>query len=238
VSEQFYELYHGDCLEMLSDIEDNSIDTVITDPPYGIDYTSHGGPRATDPNIAERTRIKGDSSLEEEWFQQIYRVLKNGSAAYIFCCWTQFSTLEDILKRIGFKVKTPLIWDKGNCGMGDLAGDYGCQTEIVFFVTKGRHILNGRRDRNLLSYQRPADAYRKHPMEKPVDLLRFLVEKSTESKQTVLDPFMGSGSTGIAVIQAGCSFIGIEINENYFKIAQERIEKAWLETEPEHDRAE
>jgi len=220
------QLYHGDCLDILPTLEDGSVDVVITDPPYGISYSSQGGPRVKDPNIVKRTQICGDIEFNPEWIVQTQRPLRLGSAIYVFCCWDSYTETVSAIVAAGLKNKTTLVWDKGNCGMGDLSGDYGNQTELVVFAHKGRHILNGNRDRNILSFQRPADVNRLHPTQKPIALIAWLIEKSTSMEAVVLDPFMGSGTTGVACVNTGRSFIGIEINKEYFDLAKNRIELA------------
>jgi len=218
-------LYWGDCLEIMPTLGERSIDLIVTDPPYGTSYSSQGGPRVSKnrkSTISNETQIMGDDFVNPKWFSYFYKVLNDGSAFYGFCNFKSYSDFESKIKNI-FRMKTPLVWDKGNCGMGDLKGDYGNQIELIIYAVKGRHILNGNRDRNLLSFQRPADAYRLHPMEKPVDLLSYLISKSSKEDDIILDPFMGSGSTGEAAIKLGRRFIGIEKDLKYFKVAYERL---------------
>lgn len=213
----------GDCKEILAGLDDNSIDLIVTDPPYGIDYVSAGGPRATDPNIKQRTQIVGDTFVDPQWFTSMYRVLKPNSAIYVFCCFRTYAIFEKAIKEAGFDLKTTLVWDKGNCGMGDLKGDYGNQTELIIYATKGRHILNGGRDRNILHYQRPADAYRLHPMQKPVDLIEYLISKSSQESDLVLDPFAGVCTVGKAAKALGRNYLMIEINEKWCGIGKQGI---------------
>jgi site-specific DNA-methyltransferase (adenine-specific) len=222
----------GDCLEVMKDIPDNSIDLIVTDPPYGIEYSSNGGPRVSKERkqkIAKETMLNGDTFIEINWFIEMYRVLKSGGALYCFCSWNSFSEFENKIMSSKFKIKTPLIWDKGNCGMGDLKGDYGNQTEIIIFAHKDRHILNGGRDRNILSFQRPADAYRLHPTQKPEQLIQYLIEKSSNENEIILDPFLGSGTTTLSCQKTKRNFVGIEISEKYWKIANDRLigRKLW-----------
>jgi len=220
-------IIHGDCLEVMKSVPDNSVDLIVTDPPYGINYSSNGGPRVSKERknkIAQETRLLGDMNINPEWFIQMYRVLRTESALYCFCGWETFSEMKDHIKKAGFIIKTPLVWDKGNCGMGDLKGDYGNQTEIIIFATKGRHILHLGRHRNIFKVQRPADAYRLHPTQKPEELLHHLILKSSEVGQIVLDPFVGSGSTLMASKSLDRKFIGIEKDEKYYKIAEHRLE--------------
>lgn len=218
-----YTIIQGDCLEVMPQLPVDKIPLVITDPPYGIEYVSAGGPRATDPNIKERTRIIGDAAVDPRWFLDIYRLLKPNGAMYVFGCFKSYSAFEVAIKQAGFALKTTLVWDKGNCGMGDLEGDYGNQTELVMFGVKGRHLLNGRRDRNILSYQRPSDAHRLHPTQKPVDLIEYLIRKSSNKGDLIVDPFAGSGSTLVAAKATHRHFFGCDINPDYVRMAEERL---------------
>ena len=223
----------GDCLDVMADMPDGCVDLIATDPPYGISYSSCGGPRVSKERkgkIKEETKIIGDDFINLDWFSEIYRVLRWQAALYCFCSFNSYPKFRNVLKQKGFELKTPLVWDKGNCGMGDLRGDYGNQVEIIIYATKGRHILYGGRDRNIIRIQRPADAYRLHPTQKPVELLSFLLTKSSQQGELIFDPFIGSGTTAVAALKLGRHFYGCDISPEYVELANERIEKAKLET--------
>ncbi|MDB4426011.1 DNA methyltransferase, partial [bacterium] len=96
--------------------------------------------------------------------------------------------------------------------------------EMIIFLQKGRRFINGKRDPNILKFSRTGNKL--HPTQKPVDLLQYLLEKFSDHNQNVFDPFMGSGSTGVACVNTGRNFIGIELDENYFNIASERIKQS------------
>ncbi len=108
--------------------------------------------------------------------------------------------------------------------MGDLKGDFAPKFEMIIFIHKGRRLINGSRDSNILKFNRTGNKL--HPTQKPVDLLEYLISKFSDNEQLILDPFMGSGSTGVAAKNLNRNFIGIELDEGYFNIAKERIEKA------------
>jgi len=224
-------IVEGDCLDVMAEMSYDMIPLVITDPPYGIDYVSAGGPRATDPNIKQRTRITGDSMIDPQWFAAIYPLLKSSGAMYVFTCFKSYSEFEAAIKQAGFVMKTTLVWDKGNCGMGDLKGDYGNQTELVMFGTKGRHLLNGRRDRNILPYQRPSDAHRLHPTQKPVSLIKYLIRKSSYKGDLIVDPFAGSGSTFVAAKELGRHYFGCDIDSECVAMTEKRLSTVQLAME-------
>jgi site-specific DNA-methyltransferase (adenine-specific) len=131
---------------------------------------------------------------------------------------------NDAVRAAGLELKTPIFWDKLNHTSGDLEGDFGAQVEIFIFAHKGRHKLRGRRLANL--WRIPRDPAGEHPTPKPVALMERMVACSTDDGGLVLDPFMGSGSTGVACANLGRRFIGIEIDPAYFDIAARRIEDA------------
>ena len=121
-----------------------------------------------------------------------------------------------------FDFKNILIWIKNNHTAGDLTGAYGKKTEFIIYASKGRHKLNGNRDVDTLYYDRIVGNKQVHQNQKPIDLLEFLISKSSNFGETVLDCFMGSGSTGVACLQTNRNFIGIELDEKYYNIAKKR----------------
>jgi site-specific DNA-methyltransferase (adenine-specific) len=127
---------------------------------------------------------------------------------------------NEALLAAGATVKTPIVWDKGNHTAGDLVGDYGCQVELILFAHKGRHVLREGRPANL--WRVPRDPAGGHPTPKPVSLMARCIIHSTDRGDIVLDPFMGSGSTGVAAVENARHFIGIEIEPKYYDIARRR----------------
>ena len=106
--------------------------------------------------------------------------------------------------------------------MGDLKGDFAPKTEFILFMQKGRCLIRGKRDCNVLQYARTGNEL--HPTQKPVDMLEFLISKFSDESMVICDPFMGSGSTGVAAKNTNRKFIGIELDQNYFEIAKKRIQ--------------
>ena len=147
---------------------------------------------------------------------------------YCFTRWDMIDKWRSAIEQAGFRVKQRLVWDKRHWKMGDLRY-YGSQTEDVLFCVKGTPIMQyPKRTGNLFSSSSaylPEGQY-DHPTQKPEIILRRFVEDSTRPGATVLDPFMGSGTTGVACVQTGRNFIGIEIDPGYAEIARARIEKA------------
>ncbi len=215
LKEENITLMLGDCLERMKEIPDGSVDMILTDPPYGMDFQSNH--RKT-----KYAKIKGDSNLDwlGDWCSELYRVAADNTAHYIFCSFHHVDKFKQALEK-QFKIKNVLIWEKNNTSMGDLKGDFAPKYEMIIFVHKGRRFINGKRDANILKFSKTKNEL--HPTQKPVDLLQYLTEKFSDEGQTILDPFMGSGSTGIAAKNLNRKFMGIEMDEGYFEIAKKRI---------------
>ncbi len=186
----------GDCFELLNDLPDASVDLVLTDPPYGIDYQSNR-------RVAREKLPKFQNDIDlgwiDGWVEQIHRVLKNDRHFYCFTRFDMYPTFYTSISRL-FKVKNCLIWAKNNHGSGDLNGSFAPQHEMIVFAAKGSRHLNGPREGDLLVCENVPSAHRFHSTQKPVKLLRQLIEKSSDPFDVVLDPFAGTGSTGFACI--------------------------------------
>ena len=155
----------------------------------------------------------------------VYRLLKEDSAFYCFCNANHIDFFKQEIEEY-FKVKNILIWIKNNHTAGDLKGAYGKKTEFIIYAVKGRHLLNGKRDVDTLYYNRVVGNMQLHQNQKPVDLIEFLISKSSQPNDVVLDPFMGSGTTGVACKKINRKFIGIELDDDYYKIAKQRINES------------
>ncbi len=211
------DLYNGDCLEVMDKLISRGIkvDAIITDPPYGMDFQS--GYRKEKHN-----KIKNDNNLEwlEDFVHKSYLLAKDNSAHYIFCSFHHIDLFKQAFEK-HFKIKNILVWEKNNTSMGDLKADFAPKAEFILFIQKGRRFINGSRDSNIFKFARTGNKI--HPTQKPVDLMEYLIEKFTDENEVVLDPFMGSGTTGVACKNLNRNFIGIELDEKYFEIAKERI---------------
>lgn len=216
-------LINGDCFLLNKDIPDESIDLIVTDPPYGMSFQS--GFRKV-----KHGKIENDDDLLwlNDWFKSQYRILKNNSHAYVFCSFHNVDKFKISALEAGFELKNILIWHKNNTGMGDLSGDYAPQYEFILFLNKGRKTLNGRRDSNIVKCARTKNEH--HPTEKPVNLMQFLIEKSSNKGDLVLDNFFGSGATAVACHNLGRRFIGHEIDKERFLSAEKRVNQLTKQT--------
>ena len=203
----------------MKDLENESIDMIATDPPYGMAYEGNFS------ETAPWRKIENDDNLDwlEPFVKESYRIAKPNTAHYMFCSWHKVDVFKQVLERY-FTIKNLLVWLKKGTSIGDLNGDFAPQFELIFFFTKGRRLMRGRRDGNLLPFSKISG--RNHPTEKPVPLMQYLISKFTEKGETVFDGFMGVGSTGVAAEQIQRDFIGVEIDEEYFSIANKRLNEA------------
>lgn len=220
-----YKLYQGDCLEVMKNIENGSVDLVVTDPPYEIATTGAGMYKQADKQYVKELNGMKDG-FSEEVLDELCRVMKKINI-YFFCSQKQIIPLLDYFvkkKKCNWNI---LSWHKTNpipaCG-----NKYLTDTEfILFFREKGVKVY-GSFDTKRTWYATPLNQSDKkkygHPTVKPLSILENLVVNSSQEGEVVLDCFMGSGSTGVACLNTNRNFIGIELDEGYFKIAKERIE--------------
>lgn len=213
----------GDCTELYGAIPDESVDMVLTDPPYGIGYSSR---RRKDGSFARP--IANDESLSAvaRSAHHLHRILKPDSALYLFASPRKQDAVAFILERAGFRIKNRIIWDKGIHTAGDCRGAFGYRYEVLFFAAKGRPLIRGKRHPDVWRFPRVASQRMAHQNEKPVPLLVQAVESFTDPGALVLDPFMGSGSCGEACALTGRRFVGCEIDPRYFGPAVERLRAA------------
>ncbi len=220
--EMINQIVQGDCLEGMKLIPDKSIDLILTDPPYGMDYQS-----SWRTEQFEKIALDLDILWFPEFSKELFRILKENTHCYIFCNDYAISHFRDELEEVGFKIKRTLVWSKNNHTSGDLEGDYGNKTEFILYCHKGRRELNGKRGTNVLTFDRVGHNLL-HPTQKPLDLLSYLVGKSSSKDDIVLDPFMGSWTTARACKDLGRNFIGFELEEKYCHIGEERLRQEVL----------
>ena len=218
-------LFNGDCLEVMKGIPDGSVDLVLTDPPYKVTsrggYTSAGG-MMLDSQMRKGKVFKENLIKIRDWLPELHRVLKETGHCYIMC---NNKNLPDFLAAISdsdFHLIKTMVWAKDNKIMSQA---YMSQTEFILFLRKGGFVrINNCGSSDLVQVKNPKN--KSHPTEKPVELMEYLIGNSSQESEMVLDMFMGAGSTGVACKNLNRKFIGIELDENYFNIAKERIDNA------------
>lgn len=224
-------LYLGDCREAIPSLP--TIDVVLTDPPYS------SGAR-TDSERQVRGAMLREME-DEDWFshdamttwgfswfiRSVFTDLRGkllqGAHVYCFIDWRQTPNVYGMLEASGYRVNHCLVWKKAHFGMGAY---WRNQHENIVFASNGMpREMKDRGMGSVLECAGVSPAARQHPTEKPVDLLVTILD--AVPGQTVLDPFMGSGSSGVAAIKAGRKFVGCDINPEHFDTACKRIEEAW-----------
>ena len=213
---------NGDSLKVLNDLDDGVIDIVITDPPYGINYKSNFS--IFDNTITKRGLSNDNNEafkLLDKTCEILQRKTSENAHLYFFCSWTVFSKFESIIGKY-FTIKTPLVWDKKNLTQGDLYNDWSNQTEIILYCVKCKKGFNKRKG-NLLSVSRLHTSKMVHPTQKPVELIKHILDASALKNDFIVDPFMGSGSTIKACNEYGLKSLGIELDKEMFLIANKFI---------------
>ena len=217
------QLFQQDAVEWLSTLPDESVDLLITDPPYE-SLEKHR-------SVGTTTRLKQSKGSSNQWFtifrnerfesllEQVYRVLKNNSHFYLFCDQETMFHIKPIAEQVGFKFWKPIVWDKVAIGMGY---HYRARYEFILFFEKGKRKLNDLGIPDVLEEKR---IYRGYPTEKPVPLLETLIAQSSCEGDIVADPFFGSGATLIAARNLNRVPCGNDISElAHDYLAQRQVE--------------
>lgn len=229
-------IYHGDA-SLVGELPAGSIDCVLTDPPF-----SSGARTDAGRSMRPKAMMRG-AKWDDEWFSHdnmatigfqylirltavdLFRAAAPGCRAHFFIDWRQYPHLYGAVESAGWVAKNLVVWDKGHFGMGT---NYRNQHELILYAEKdGGDAFPTHATGNVITCSRPALEH--HPTEKPTDLLGTLIGASTVAGETVLDPFMGSGSTVVAANNLGRRAIGIEIEERYCEIAAQRCSQGVLD---------
>ena len=230
-------LYCGDVLEVLPQLDGGSFDALITDPPY-----SSGGIHKSDRSMAPSekyanrihyTDFSGDNRDQRswafwctQWMAMSTRLVRPGGYFMVFSDWRQLPTLTDVLQAGGVLWRGLVVWDKTQSARAPHTGYFRHQAEYVLWGSNGKlpHCSHGGPFPGVIT-ERVIPSEKLHMTAKPVRLMQKLVRPLADDAR-VLDPFMGSGTTALPVLERGGSFTGIELTNQYFDIACARIEKA------------
>ena len=216
-------IYNEDCLEGMKRIPDNSIDLVVTDPPYRT--TSRGSSGGTGGILKEEINKRGkvfkhNDIKFNEWLPELYRILKDTGHAYIMTNNKNLKGMLMEIENVGFNIYKTLIWAK-NSPITNMY--YMDSHEYIIFCRKGKaKRINNCGTKSVLNVDNPRNKV--HPTEKPVELMEVLINNSSQEGELVFDPFMGSGTTAIACLKTNRQYIGFELDEEYFKLSLERLE--------------
>ena len=213
-------IYNEDCLEGMKRISDGSVDLIVTDPPYLINYSRHVKGHRFENKILN----DNNPELISKYIKECYRILKNNSAMYMFTSHKTVDFFKQELENTGFNVKNMIIWDKQRQGMGDTSTVFGFQYELIFFVSKGQPKIRGKRLSDIWSFPKVVGRNQVHQNQKPIELIERCVTKHSNEGDVVFDGFVGSGTTAIACINTNRNYIGFELDEGYYKASIERID--------------
>lgn len=204
----------GDCIEVMKSLDDKSVELCLTDIPYDVINRDSNGLRNLDKNKADIATF-----VLEDFLSEVNRV--TAGSVYIFCGTEQVSEIRKTLIDYGMSTRL-IIWEKTN--PSPMNGQYIWLSGVECCVYGKRRgaVFNGHCKNTVLRY--PCGRNKLHPTQKPLDLIEYLVLMSSNEGGLVLDPCMGSGTTGVASVKNGRRFIGIELDQGYFEIAKERIE--------------
>ena len=222
-------LYNGDCLEVMDKliIDGVKVDAIITDPPYNI---------ARDNNFNTMGR-KGidfgewDKGFNQfDWITKSFKLVKKGGSLFIFNDWKNIGEIAKHAESIGYQIKDMIRWRKANPMPRNRDRRYITDFEVAVWLVKPKakwtfNRLNSTYDR--CEYNYPLTSKNEklgHTTQKPLALMEEIIKRHTNKNDTVLDGFMGSGTTGAACKNTDRNFIGIELDKKYFEIAKERIE--------------
>lgn len=226
-------IYCIDCLEGLKKIPNNSVDLIVTDPPFCIEMD-----KIKENRSGRFTSGISDYKEQKELpYQKLssyfFRVLKDNRHLYMFCDEKQIGKWFDNLTKVGFRFENVLVWDKKWAGylLGSRGYRYALQTEFIIYCSKGRRKRNGdqfksnvlRFSRVVKHHQKPYDKKEKHPTQKPIDLISEMIKESSREREIVLDAFIGTGTTALSCKFLNREFIGFELSPEYVKIANKRL---------------
>ena len=236
-------VYNGDCMELIKEIPNNSIDCIVTDPPYEVDYNNKskqmeklGKPRAKQ---IERDNEFIDKIIDYDLLcKEMFRVLKKDAHVYIFCADKQIVKWSNFMHTNGFKLPQVLIWKKDKTTVDMTMGHkFPVNNEIILFFHKGWKRLNGynierSQFRSCLNFKSDGKTDL-HSCSKPENLINFLIKLSSKENDIILDMFMGSGTTAYCSKHLNRQYIGFEISQKYYETCLERLRQnkleAWFE---------
>lgn len=232
---------HGDCLDLLRAMPDASVDACLTDPPY-----SSGGQFRGDRTQSTRTKYQssdvvgefksftGDNRDQRSfafwctlWMSEVLRIVKPGGMLCVFTDWRQLPTTTDCVQSGGWVWRGIVPWDKVMAR--PVPNRFRSQAEYMVWATNGPRSTDtegATYGAGVLRVNTEPTATREHSTQKPVSLMRQIIETACIPGGTVLDPFSGSGSTGVACVEPGRNFIGFELDEHYATVARRRIAEA------------
>jgi len=229
------EVKHGDCRKILKKLDENSVELIFADPPYNLSGKNHLTVKSGKPvkgYKGEWDVVKDNQKFTMEWLTECIRVLKDNGTIWISGTLHNHPIVGVALKKLGMWIINDVVWYKPNATPLLQTTRLAPSVEIIWFAAKSKkyyfdydlakYLNGGKQMRNL--WQIPAQRHKTdHPTEKPEILLNRIIAIGSKKDDLILDPFMGSGTTGVIAKKLGRRFIGIETDKEYFTKAKERI---------------
>ena len=221
-------LINGNAIDFMKTLEDESVDLIVTDPPYKVTARGNAGNSGgmMQSKLSMQGKIFKHNDIKPiEYIPEFYRLLKDGSHCYIMTNHVNLQEMLNTTTECGFHFIKSLIWNKGNKIMGKF---YMSQFEYILFFRKGKgKKINKCGTADILNVPnkktKGEDGKNIHDTEKPVELMKILIENSSQEGELVLDPFLGVGATAMACKELNRDYIGIELDEKYYNIACKRV---------------
>lgn len=234
-------LYNGDALEILKQLDEKSIDLIFADPPYNLSGENHltcKNGKLTKCDKGSWDQLEDIQEFNQKWIEECVRVLKDNGTIWISGTLHNHPSIGIILKKLNLWIINDIIWFKPNAPPLIQKNRFVPSTELIWIASKSKKyyfnyemavkLNNGKQMRNL--WEIPAERHKTiHPTEKPEKLLERILLIGSKEGDIVLDPFMGSGTTGVVAKRLQRNFIGIEIDETFFKIAEKRIKETTIQ---------
>ena len=226
-----FDLSCRDAVEWLQQLPSESVDLLVTDPAYE-SLEKH---RA----IGTTTRLKHSKSSSNDWFRvfpnarfaelfaEVFRVLRRDTHFYLLCDAETMFVAKPEAERVGFRFWKPLVWDKKSIGMGY---HYRARYEFILFFEKGKRRLTDLGVADIITEPR---IHRGYPAEKPARVSEIVIGQSSQPGDLVADPFMGSGSVGVAALRLGRRFIGTDLNPDAVQLTGHRLRQLGSGTQPD-----
>lgn len=227
-------IYHCDCIQGSKKyIQNESIDLIITDPPYNLNYFGTTQTKSKKPRF---TKMDNDHLTDRKyltftynWLKEAYRVLKPRHHIYVFIDWRMYPYLALMMKKVGFVIKNCVVWDKVHFGLG---WQYRFKHEFIIFAAKGNQKVRRIRSRgtsDILHVPKIPGSKLSHAAEKPLELIQKMILNSSEEGERVADFFLGSGVVAEAAVINRREIVGFETVEKNYNLIQKRLNKEGIQ---------
>lgn len=223
-------IYNIDCIQGSKEyLEDDSVDLIISDPPYNLGFGGTTQTKTKKPRFEvianDALSQRGYQRFTFQWLHQAYRVLKPGKHIYVCIDWRMYPHLVMWMRRVGFIIKNCIVWNKINMGLG---WQYRFQHEFIIFAIKPSkkvRRISTRSSSDIWNIARISGNKTIHPTEKPVEIMTRIINNSSEEGECVVDFFSGSGPVTEAAILTGRNITAFEIDELWYEVTLERIDR-------------